>query len=287
MYRLKYVRADGVEFTLGTSPGAALFLTSTAGLFGGAADWQIGSGRAAFGDPPSYAGFPGRDITLDFVIRGQSREARNFVLSTVSPLLSAVLEFDGKYRLPVIARAWPEISRVPLNAQGQLALRSTFPFWSAGLQVLSLSSLTRDFRFPVNYGVPHRFGTLIGAQTDVVADLDTDAPSWYTIAVRGSSAVANPRVYDDGVLLAGLDGYTVSESETLSLEVLPNTIGAVVTDSAGHVTDMSAYLNFIGSYAPLMPGPARAAAGGGQRRRWRKLRLGLTDLPCGSWDMRR
>jgi len=254
MYDLKYIRDDGMEFTLSTSPAAALFLTRADGLFGGPANWISGHGSVAFGDPPGYAIFPGRDIILDFIIRGESKDMRNFLISTISPMIPGTLVLNEFARLPVKVRAWPEISRFPRNASGQLYLRAVFPFWSIGTQTVQLSDYVKEFRFPINYSLPHRFGTSDGINNSVAVSINTDAPCWYTVVMQCRDGITNPRVSSDGVLLAGLAGYTLPGGSLLEITVAPNEIRAVSRDSTGNIEDVSGYFDFSSSFAPLMPG---------------------------------
>jgi hypothetical protein len=125
----------------------------------------------------------------------------------------------------------------------------------SNLKILKqLSDLTPEMRFPANYSTTHRFGTLAGVNEQTLVDIDADAPCWYEVFVSGGSDIVNPKIFDSDALLCGLDGYTLPAGEMLTLSVLPNEIGAMVTDESGAARDVSGTLDFSASFAPLLAG---------------------------------
>lgn len=128
---------DGMEITLGKSQGFA--------QIGETVETQSVAGRSI-------------DVTGQFY--GDIAERKNSLRNVCSPLASGRLVFQKTHYIRVYVKAAPSFSAVKNNGLFKMQFYAPFPFFSAFSEsYYRIGGVTPGFRFPVNYGKPHRFGT--------------------------------------------------------------------------------------------------------------------------------
>lgn len=128
---------DGMEITLGKSQGFA----------------QIG-------ETIETQSVAGRPIDVTGKLYGNIVERKNALRNVCAPLASGRLIFQGTHYIRVYVKAAPSFSTVKNNGLFRMQFYAPFPFFSAFSEsYYMIGGVIPGFRFPVNYGKPHRFGT--------------------------------------------------------------------------------------------------------------------------------
>lgn len=162
---------DGMEVTLGTSQGFS----------------QVGETV----ETKSVAGRP-IDVTGQFC--GDIVTHKNALRSACAPLASGRLIFQKTHYIRVYVKAAPTFSAVKNNGLFTMQFYAPYPFFKAFEEKLyRLGGVTKQFRFPVNYSQPHRFGTRSGNRyTNVINSGDVGVP--FRLELHSTGVSTNPTV---------------------------------------------------------------------------------------------
>lgn len=159
---------DGVEVTFGTSQGFS----------------QIG-------DTVETQSVGGRPITIKGQVYGNIIQRKNELRKVFAPFTSGKLIFQNKYYIRVYVKAAPTFSPVKNNGLFTMQMYAPFPFYYELSETTALIGAVQPlFRFPVNYGTPHRFGTKAeGKYTNIVNDGDVKVP--FKVHIRADAECSN------------------------------------------------------------------------------------------------
>lgn len=139
---------NGVEVNLGTSQGFS----------------QIG-------ETVETQSVGGRPIDVTGEVYGNITERRNALRNVCAPFTAGRLVFQKKHFIRVYVKNAPSFSAVKDNGLFKMQFFAPFPFFfDVDEKNYYIGRVTPQFRFPVNYGVPHRFGTRSSARYTNVAN---------------------------------------------------------------------------------------------------------------------
>ena len=160
---------DGMEITLGKSQGFA--------QIGETVETQSVGGRAI-------------DVTGRFY--GNIVERKNALRNVCAPLASGRLIFQKTYYIRVYVKAAPTFSAVKNNGLFKMQFYAPFPFFRTfDESYYRIGGIVAGFRFPVNYGTPHRFGTRSTEKyTNIINSGDVRIPFKLVLRSEGVSSNA-------------------------------------------------------------------------------------------------
>lgn len=128
---------NGVEVKLGTSQGFS----------------QVG-------ETVETESVGGRPINVTGEIYADIVQRKNALRNVCAPFVTGRLVFQKKHFIRVYVKNAPSFSAVKNNGLFKMQFYAPFPFFfDVNEKSYFLGALTPQFRFPVNYGIPHRFGT--------------------------------------------------------------------------------------------------------------------------------
>lgn len=146
---------NGVEVKLGTSQGYS----------------QVG-------ESVETQSVGGRPIDVTGEMYGNIAERKNALRNVCTPFTAGRLVFQKKHFIRVYVKNAPSFSAVKNNGLFKMQFFAPFPFFfDVDEKDFYIGNVTPQFRFPVNYGVPHRFGTRsVARYTNVVNSGDVRVP---------------------------------------------------------------------------------------------------------------
>jgi len=151
-------------------------------------------GFSQIGDTVVTQSIGGRSISVSGQVYGNIVERKNAMRSIFAPFTTGRLIFQKAYYMRVYVKASPTFSAVKNNGLFKMQLYAPFPFFSRiEEQAYLIGEVIPNFRFPVNYNVPHRFGTRTAARyTNVMNTGDVRIP--FRVHIHSSGACTNVTV---------------------------------------------------------------------------------------------
>ena len=136
----------------------------------------------------------GRSIDVKGEMYGDVEERKNALRSVCAPMTAGKLIFWDEYFIRVVVKAAPSFSAKKGVGIFQMQFFAPFPYFSTVAEkAYSIGSVTKEFRFPINYSTPHRFGTRSTAKaTD--ARNDGDVPVAFRLDIQANGTCSNVRV---------------------------------------------------------------------------------------------
>ena len=146
---------DGVSVSLGTSQGFS----------------QVG-------ETVETQTVTGRSITAKGVVYGNIPERKRTMRNVLAPFTSGKLVFEGTYYVRVYVKTAPTFSPIRNDGRFTMQFFAPFPFFfDMEEKLYAIGTVTPQFRFPVNYGTTHRFGTKSAARyTNIINSGDVPVP---------------------------------------------------------------------------------------------------------------
>lgn len=185
MFEVIFEADNGKKFTFGRS-GSNYFGMS----IGNGVDVALGTsqGFSQIGETVQTRSVGGRTIDVKGELYGSIAERKNALRNACAPLSSGRLVFDSRFFIQVYVKSAPTFSPKQGNGRFMMQFFAPFPFFSSVTEkAYSIGGVTKEFRFPVNYSIPHRFGTRSAAKaTNVVNDGDVAVPFRMDLRVTGS-----------------------------------------------------------------------------------------------------
>lgn len=188
----------------------------------------------------------GRPINVTGQLFGNIVSVKNSLRSVCTPLSSGRLIFQKTHYIRVYVKAAPTFSAVKNNGLFTMQFYAPYPYFrSFEEKSFRLGGVTKQFRFPVNYSQPHRFGTRSGNRyTNIINSGDVSVP--FRLELHSTGVSTNPTVTNlstfaylklNGQLNAGdvavvyRDDNSVLRAELIS--------GGVTTDIISWISDES------------------------------------------------
>jgi hypothetical protein len=182
---------NGKKFTFGRG-GSNYFSMS----IGNGMDVTLGlsQGFSQVGQTVQTQSVGGRNIDVTGELYGDIEERKRALSSTCAPVTAGRLVFWNEYFIRVVVKAAPSFS--PKKGVGVFKMQffAPFPYFSTVAEkAYSIGSVTKEFRFPINYSGPHRFGTRSAAKATNVRN-DGDVPVAFRLDVKANGNCSNVRV---------------------------------------------------------------------------------------------
>lgn len=175
---------NGKKFTFGRGGGNYYGMSVGNGM-----EIALGTsqGFSQIGETVQTQGVGGRVIDVKGELYGDIGERKNALRNACAPMTAGKLIFQGKYFIRVYVKSTPTFSAKREDGRFMMQFFAPFPYFSAlEEKAYNIGAVTREFRFPVNYGVPHRFGTRAAAKaTNVVNDGDVQVAFRLDVRVTG------------------------------------------------------------------------------------------------------
>lgn len=243
MYEVIFENDNGKKFTFGPA-GSNWFGMN----IGDGMEVTLGKsqGFSQVGETVETMTVAGRPIDVTGQFYGNIVERKNALRNVCAPMASGRLIFQKTHYIRVYVKAAPSFSAVKNNGLFKMQFYAPFPFfYSHEEKVYRLGGVTKQFRFPVNYSKPHRFGTRSANRyTNVINPGDVSVP--FKLELHSSGVSTNPTVTNlttyaylklNGTLNAG-DVATIyrDSGNVLRAEL---TSGGVTTDIISWVADES------------------------------------------------
>lgn len=154
----------------------------------------------------------GRPINVTGQLYGDIVARKNALRSVCAPFVSGRLVFQRAYYIRVYVKSAPTFSAVKNNGLFKMQFFAPFPFFrDLNEKLYFIGAVIPQFRFPVNYAAPHRFGTRLAARyTNIVNTGDVAVP--FRVHLRSDGTCTNVTISNlqtfaflrlNGVLNAG------------------------------------------------------------------------------------
>lgn len=193
MYNCRYEADNGLSFDFGYDYGVLFDLDPLGDL---PVDLSTNQGFSQVGETVMGQSLAGVTRQISGRIFKNVSKLKLALLETFAPLSGGKLIFDGKYYCDCIVKRTPAIVAGMDCPKFSLQLFCPFPFWLSTTETISANgAVTAQFRFPVNYGGTHRFGTTYISPDFVVTN---HGPQTYNFVLSFCSwgETVNPRLVD-------------------------------------------------------------------------------------------
>ena len=243
MFEAIFENDNGKTFAFGIKGGNFFGMS-----VGDAVDITLGTsqGFSQIGETVETMSAGGRAIDVTGKLFGNIVERKNALRNVCAPLSTGRLVFNGTHYIRVYVKSPPSFSAVKNNGLFKMQFYAPFPYFSTFTENHNLiGGIIANFRLPVNYSKPHRFGTRSSDRyTNIVNSGDIKVP--FKVVLRSEGTCTNPTVSNlqtfaflriNGTLSAG-EYITVyrDNNNVLRAEL---TQGNVVTDVIDWLDDES------------------------------------------------
>lgn len=215
MYNLRYVPANGAEIILTQDYG---YLVNTVeGATGHAVTVTTAQGYGQIGDTVQGMSTAGQILTITGRVPKRNTAAKRALLRAFLPLSSGRLIWEDKYYIDVVVHDSPTVSQEK-HSSFMLALYAPYPYWRRLAEsYYELGGLSAEFRFPINYAAPHRFGTST-TETQFNAINGGDSAAQFALSIRaGDSDLVNFAITNVNTLKSLKFIGTIPAGETLEM----------------------------------------------------------------------
>lgn len=224
---------------------------------GNGVEVQLGTsqGFQQVGETVETQSVGGRPINVTGELYGDIPARKQMLRNVCAPLTSGRLLLNGSYFIRVYVKAAPTFSPVKNNGLFTMQFYAPYPFFSSmEVKAVQVGTVVPQFRFPVNYSVPHRFGTRDATKAiNIPNGGDVKVP--YRLSLRSDGECTNVTVTNlrtlayfrlNGTLLAGesLDIYRDDEG----------VLRAELTAADGTVSDVISWIDEESTLFELEPG---------------------------------
>lgn len=211
---------EGMEINLGKSQGFA--------QVGETVETQAVSGRAI-------------DVTGRFI--GDIVAGKNALRNVCAPLASGRLIFNGTHYARVYVKAAPSFSAVKNNGIFKMQFFAPFPFfYTFGETHEAIGGITPQFRLPVNYATPHRFGTRDpNKYVNVINSGDVRIP--FKAIIRSEGVSTNPVITNLGTFAFLKINGTLNNGEYITIFRDENNVLRAEKTADTQVTDVITWID--------------------------------------------
>ena len=193
MYDLTFISSTGNRIALNYKNG--IIIKTVEGATGLSVDLQTAQGYQQVGNSVSSQTVSGRDLTISGFIFKENKDKKLALQKAFAPFVSGQLFWENKYFMDVYVKDAPTISQNK-HSDFMFRLYAGFPFWKSKNQTNKTNgTVMKEFRFPVNYATPHRYGTKDASNEYNVQNVgEVESPIDVTISAK--EQVVNPQVVD-------------------------------------------------------------------------------------------
>lgn len=191
MFEAVFENDNGKVFTFGPN-GSNWFGMN----IGEAVDITLGTsqGFSQIGETVETMSAGGRAIDVTGKLFGNIVERKNALRNVCAPLSTGRLVFNGTHYIRVYVKSPPSFSAVKNNGLFKMQFYAPFPYFSTfGESHNLIGGIEANFRLPVNYSKPHRFGTRSSDRyTNIINPGDIRVP--FKLVLRSEGTCTNPTV---------------------------------------------------------------------------------------------
>lgn len=175
MFEAIFEADNGKKFVFGQNGNAWFGMDIGEGV---AVELGTSQGFSQVGETVETQSVGGRTINVTGQLYGNIVERKNTLRNVCAPFTSGRLVFQKAYYIRVYVKAPPTFSAVKNNGLFTMQFFAPFPFYrDINEKLYYIGAVIPQFRFPVNYGTPHRFGTRQAARyTNIVNTGDVKIP---------------------------------------------------------------------------------------------------------------
>lgn len=243
VFEITFENANGKVFCFGPSGGNWYGMSIGEGM-----EITLGKsqGFAQIGETVETQSVGGRAIDVTGKFFGDIVAGKNKLRNVCGPLAHGRLVFQKTHYVNVYVKAAPSFSAVKNNGLFKMQFFAPFPFFSAlNERFFRIGGTVPNFRLPVNYATPHRFGTR-ASNKYVNVENPGDVKIPFKLIVRSEGISTNATVTNleshaflkiNGILNAG-EYVTIFRDANNALRA-EKTAGSVVTDVITWVDDES------------------------------------------------
>ena len=214
MYKCRYEADSGLVFHFDYAYGVIFDLDPLGGL---EIDMHTSQGFGQVGETLENQSAPGVVRRIRGYLMQSVSALKKALMDTFLPMSGGSLIFNDKYAARCYVRMTPLIQAGTKYPLFELELYSPNPYWyDLNSPTVSNQQISQGFKFPVNYGEPHTFGS---SYTSIDFNVQNDgvATSEFVLTFEASGTVVNPRVVDlDTMQHIGLTG-TIGSGEVYTL----------------------------------------------------------------------
>ena len=192
MDELRYVPDDGsAELRLNYRSG---FACSLDGGSGTEVELSTSQGFGQTGESVDAMAVKGRLLTIRGFVLHSWQAAKKALTGAFRPMSSGRLWWNDEKWIDVVIKKSPVLAN-EITARFTVSLYAPYPFWQGAARNRGTIGVTAgEFRFPVNYSEPHRFGTTNrDAWVNMVNGGNIEAPIRIDITAVATT-VTNPSI---------------------------------------------------------------------------------------------
>jgi len=191
LFEVIFEADNGKKFTFGRG-GSNYFGMN----IGNGMDVALGTsqGFSQIGETVQTQSVGGRTIDVTGEMYGDIENRKNALRNVCAPMTAGRLIFRKEYYIRVYVKAAPSFSAKRGNGMFKMQFYAPFPFYSTMEEkAYSIGQITKQFRFPVNYSTPHRFGTRSAAKATNVQN-EGDVSVAFRLDIRADGDCTNVTV---------------------------------------------------------------------------------------------
>lgn len=197
MYEVIFEADNGKRFVFGKNGCAYFGMDIGAGV-----EVRLGTsqGFLQVGETVETQTVGGRPISVTGELYGDIPARKNALRNVCAPFTAGRLVLGGSHFIRVYVKAPPSFSAVKNNGLFTMQFFAPYPFYSSMEEkMVRIGEVQPQFRFPVNYGVPHRFGTRDTAKyTNISNGGDVQVP--FHLLLRSDGECPNVTISNLGTL---------------------------------------------------------------------------------------
>lgn len=243
MFEAVFEADNGRKFVFGRNGGNSYGMDIGSGV-----EVALGTsqGFSQIGETVQTQSVGGRLIPVKGTLYGDIAERKNAMRSVFAPMTAGRLVFQKRHFIRVFVKSAPTFSPKQGDGRFMMQLFAPFPYFSStDEKVYTVGGATKEFRFPVNYAKPHRFGTR-STEKAVNVKNDGDVAVSFRLDILVTGACRNIAVTNmetqaflrlTGEFEAG-ERIAVYRDENNAIRA-ENTTGGVIHDILGRLDDES------------------------------------------------
>lgn len=156
MFEAVYTGDDGRVFLFGPSGSNHFMMSDWTGL---SVELETAQGYLQIGETLQNATIKGRSIDVTGEMYGEVAERKDALRSACHPLARGTLKINNAYSIRVVVAEAPSFSPHKWSGLFKMQFYAPFPFFRTKEERAELGTIRKQFRLPINYSTPHRFGT--------------------------------------------------------------------------------------------------------------------------------
>lgn len=251
MFEAIFENDNGKSFVFGINGGNFCGMN-----IGDAVDITLGTsqGFSQIGDTVETMSAGGRIIDVTGKLLGNIVERKNSLRNVCAPFATGRLVFQGTHYIRVYVKSPPSFSAVKNNGLFKMQFYAPFPYFSTLAESHKLiGEIIANFRFPINFSTPHRFGTRSSDRyTNISNSGDIRVP--FRLVMRSEGTCTNPTVSDlKSFAFLKING-TLSAGEFITIYRDDSNVLRAELTQGNKVTDIIDWVDDDSSLFELEPG---------------------------------